>query len=547
MKKIYQLLGTAALVLGFTACTGDFESMNTDPSAVTDCSPAYTLPTVEELVSNVDCTPYQRGDNLYAQMYCQYFANLTQGWTSDRYGYNDGWASPGYWEPYYLALKHLRVLSQTIGNHPEYANYYSMMRIIMAYGTIVTTDNFGDIPYSEAGYGTDGPKYDAQKDIYTAVFKELTEAVNQLKEGATDQAECSENNDLIYSGDVSKWIRFANSLRLRYALRISFIDPETAKKEGEAALQSGVMESTDDLAGVRCTATGSWGVGHPLYVICDWDCFAMSKTFMDYMKKLSSVTDPRMTLWAGQTRGWVNNKGIQSKSFKGEQYEGLPNGLSDDQLLKADADGYKPYAADNVSMPWGLRAFPNWNTAGDRNEVDNNCGTITNIPLKLMAYSEVCFLKAEAALRGWSGADDAKADYEAGIRASFAEARSGVDASLYSTANDDAYMSGSKVAWNDGDTFEQKLEKIITQKWIALYPNGNEAWAECRRTGYPKLNPISSSVDNTINPANNEFVKKIRYTDAERRDNPHATESTLNQNQGDGMNVRVWWDTKRYN
>ena len=164
-----------------------------------------------------------------------------------------------------------------------------------------------------------------------------------------------------------------------------------------------------------------------------------------------------------------------------------------------------------------------------------------------MAYSEVCFLKAEAALRGWSGAGDAKADYEAGIRASFAEARSGVDASLYSTANDDAYMSGSKVAWNDGDTFEQKLEKIITQKWIALYPNGNEAWAECRRTGYPKLNPISSSVDNTINPANNEFVKKIRYTDAERRDNPHATESTLNQNQGDGMNVRVWWDIKRYN
>lgn len=90
------------------------------------------------------------------------------------------------------------------------------------------------------------------------------------------------------------------------------------------------------------------------------------------------------------------------------------------------------------------------------------------------------------------------------------------------------------------------MKKIITQKWIALYPDGFEAWSEFRRTGYPELSPVNQSADASINPAKGEFVKKIRYPDAERRDNPNSTLSTLNQNQGDGMNVRVWWDTKKY-
>ena len=156
-------------------------------------------------------------------------------------------------------------------------------------------------------------------------------------------------------------------------------------------------------------------------------------------------------------------------------------------------------------------------------------------------------VEAEAALRGWSGAGDIKNNYENGIRASLAEERDGVDASLYSTDNDEIYLTTGNVAWSNTDSDEKKLEKIITQKWLALYPNGIEAWAECRRTGYPVLMPISQSDDPAINPGNGEFIKKIRYCDAERRDNKeNATASSLNQGQGDGMNVRVWWDTQRY-
>ena len=122
-----------------------------------------------------------------------------------------------------------------------------------------------------------------------------------------------------------------------------------------------------------------------------------------------------------------------------------------------------------------------------------------------------------------------------------------MDASLYSTGDDETYITTGKVAWVESASDEEKLERIITQKWLSLYPNGIEAWAECRRTGYPKLTPIFQSEEPTINPANGEFIKKIRYCDAEYRDNTGNVEDpSLNQGQGDGMNVRVWWDTNRY-
>ena len=163
---------------------------------------------------------------------------------------------------------------------------------------------------------------------------------------------------------------------------------------------------------------------------------------------------------------------------------------------------------------------------------------------KVMDYSEVCFLKAEAALRGWSGAGDAQANYEAGIQASLDFERSGVDARYYTTANDKTYKTTGKVAWSSETTTDGHFKQIMTQKWLALYPDGNEAWAEFRRTGLPELTPVATSLESTL--PSGTFVKKLRYTDDELRENPNASDKTLNQNQGDGMNVRVWWDTKRY-
>ena len=531
----------AALALGMTSsCTDSFERMNEDPGSLTDVSPAYILPFIQETGSNLDSGPYQRGDNLHSQMYCQYFTNTTAGWTCDRYGYNDGWADPGFWVPYYTVMKHVKIIKDLAAANESYTNYYQMARITEAYCSIGMTDLFGDVPYTEAGIGNATPKYDSQKDIYYDVFNELKEAAETLQKKYAGQEPCGPDNDLLYSGDIDKWVRFANSLRLRYALRLAFIDPDKAKAEGEAALAAGVMQSNDDNAYLRITASGGWG--HPLYMICNWNGFVMSKTMENILKKSSTVPDPRMPLWFGQTVGYVNNKKEPVAGFKGERFQGVPNGRTDVQLGEMDADNYKPNDPNNNSCVYGLQAFPNWNT---KDEVVSN--TVVALPFKVMNYAEVCQLKAEAALRGWKGAGDVKTNYEEGIRSSFAEESANVDKSAFNSGDEETYITTGNVKWNDGDSQEAKLEKIITQKWLAVYPNGIEAWAECRRTGYPKLMTVSQSDDPDIKPANGEFIKKIRYSDAERRENGvHANDASLNQGQGDGQNVRVWWDTKRY-
>lgn len=541
MKQFNKFIGYCALAIPLmTACTDSFDSMNTNPAAALDVSPAYTLPSVIEWATNVDCFAYQVGENLYTQFYAQYFTNTQTGWNTDRYGYNDAWAMAGFWNPYFSALKHLKVLKNEVATHPSYNNIYQMMRIIVAERTAAMTDIYGDMPYSAAALGNDGPAYDAQKDIYYDIFKELTEASDVLHQNLTDQETCTNQQDLIYAGDIQKWRKFANSLRLRYALRLTNIDPAKAKTEGEAALAAGVMSNEDESAMEKIFATAGWG--NPLYMICAWNGFVMSKTMENIFKHESTVVDPRMPMWFGQTQGYLKAvKAGTLATFPGEQFQGVPNGVTDQMLLAKDASGYAQYGFENNSFPWGLQAFPKWNSSGK--DIDN---TVLTLPLKIMGYSEVCFLKAEAAVRGWAGAGNAQTNYENGIRASFAESRAGVDDALYSTANDNTYITTGNVAWNNAAPTATKLKQIITQKWIALYPDGIEAWAEFRRTGYPNLMPVHKSDNPDINPANGEFVKKLRYPDAERRDNPHATASTLNGGKGDGMNVRVWWDTNSH-
>lgn len=526
-------------------CTDRFDSMNTNPGVVSDASLKYILPYVQDVGAHLSCTPYQRADNLYMHFWCQYLTNTLSVFPTDRYGYNDSWSEDGFWIPYYSTLKHAKVAKQTAEEDPTQDNIYQMIRIMEASFTIGMTDVYGDLPYSEAGLGNTTNAYDSQEDIYKDVFNELTEASAALAENKSDQETCTSDNDLMFGGDTQKWIRFANSLRLRYALRIAYINPTLAKQEGEAALAAGVMTSNSDNAYITCAGTSTNGWGHPLYMMSTWQGFTMSSTMEDILKNESTVEDPRMRLWFGQADEYVSAANSGAAALQafidagGEQFSGLPNGMSTTQL------GLAENAATRHSQCWGLQAYPDWN--GQENPTSDALNLTVTLPLKWMTYAEVCFLKAEAALRGWSGAGTAQTNYENGIVASFADERSFLsDASLSPTDNDNTYITTGKVAWSDSDTDEEKLEKIATQKWLALYPNGIEAWAECRRTGYPKLVPVLYSDDESINPANGEFVKKLRYTDSERRENAaNATASTLNNGQGDKSTALVWWDTDR--
>lgn len=528
MKQIAKYISAICLSAGLlSGCTGDFEKMNTNPLAASSASPNLILPKMQDYGFNNNSWEYQVGNNLHANLYAQYFANSATYFNSGRYERNSAWASDGYWKSYYvMLLNHLRKVEETVGAHPEYTNMFQIMRIISAMGASRTTDTFGDIPYTEGATGISNAKFDAQKDIYYDIFKELTEAVSILKSGLPSQLNYG-SEDLFFAGNVQKWIKLANSLRLRYALRLSFVDAEKAKAEGEAALREDLMASNDDNAGVRNAADDE---GHCLFIISYWGEFCMSKTMENMMKKAISIEDPRLPIWFAQTPGWVNGT-------SDVRFQGVPNGLSASQL------GETQHQAVNNSSVWGYSSHPTWNQNEKGSKALQPGGTVEKRMI-LMNYAEVNFLKAEAALRGWAGAGDVATNYKTGIQASFDEARAGVDPALVPTNNDEAYINGGSVKWDNGMDFEGKLEKIITQKWISMYPNGDEAWAEFRRTGYPKLMPIAGSLDPSIGKG--QFIKKLRYVDDEVRTNPNATAPGLNQGQGDGQNVRVWWDTKRY-
>ena len=225
------------LGLSLAACTDNFDSMNQDPMGITNSDPSYVMPYIQEQGAHIASWEYQVGDNLHTNLYAQYFANSASYFNSDNYTYNSGWVTDGFWNNYYSGvLKQVKAVAETVKKLPAYDNIYQTMRIYAASCTAMTTDLFGDIPYSEAATGRSDAKYDSQKDIYAAVFKELTEAAAALNSNKADQAAYKDNQDLIYNGDLKKWVRLANSLRLRYALRLC--GPGSCQARGRGCARS---------------------------------------------------------------------------------------------------------------------------------------------------------------------------------------------------------------------------------------------------------------------------------------------------------------------
>ena len=534
MKKMYKTIIFVISLSRFIGCTNDFEELNSSKFTTNEVNPGFLLfKSIQNGLFSCSTYSYELGDQLHTDLFAQYYGNAQSSFTTDRYLTRTDWIEIGLWSPYYQygVTRRWNVFT-FLDEYPEYSNMYQIFRIIDAIGAQKTTDLFGDIPYSEAGQGIMDPKFDAQKEIYYTLFEELKDAVAQLRSN-TKQKEFTGLQDIMYLGDEDKWIKLANAERLRLALRISFIDPAKAKAEGELALADVSFESNADNASYTVNI-GTDDQGHPLYYISLWGDVTASTFMMNTLESESSVVDPRLTLWFAKTHDYLTGEST-------EPFRGMPNGL-----LASELDG--EYSKDNTSQPWGYYWGTNWNDYKPGDNIPNDPSTelgVSNKPRVVFNYAELCFLKAEAALRGWAGAGDAKTNYENGIRASFAEFRDGVDATKYSTANDEAYINGGNVKYNSGDNFETNLKKIITQKWLAIYPNGQEAWIEFRRTGYPDLIPPAHvDIDNV---KQGEFLKKLPYTDAEKQGNTNALDQSLNQGQGDGEHVRVWWDTNRYN
>jgi hypothetical protein len=465
-----------ALVMATAACDDGLTEVNENPNAPTDVDAQFIFANaVDHSVSRALGANF----NLtLTGLWSQQVAKI-QYIDEDRYELRDATVN-SHWSGFYSGpLVDLRVVEQK-GAEAGRPNQVAAAKIMKAWTFQQMTDVWGDIPYSQALQGraeeaVTTPAYDPQQAIYDSLLDELNAASDMINPAAGTFG----GGDLIYSDDAAAWAKFANSLRLRLAMRMSEADPTTGAAEFQAALADGVFESNADNATLVYAGTPSENPIHENFHEGGRFDHVISATMVDTLK---SYDDPRLAVYA-------------TPAPSDGEYRGMPNGLSNDHGI----------------------VFSTLSRIGDY-------FLAPNAPAVLQSYSEVLFLQAEAAVRGWITADAASL-YYAGIRASM-EQYGISDAKIV------AYLAQPEVVFNPATA----LQQIAVQKWIALYMTGPEAYAEWRRTGFPELTVVPQSSNGDLIPV------RVFYPSSEQSYNLAQLNEAIARNGGDDLNDPVWWD-----
>ncbi|SDE61768.1 SusD/RagB family nutrient-binding outer membrane lipoprotein [Cellulophaga baltica] len=515
MKKTLLIICSLVLAL---SCTEDFETVNTNPNYATTAEPELLLPGVQREMA------YNWGDQGWEEGFTvvQYAARL-QFTSGDTYN----WSPTN--DPYDNAYASLRdvenIINATIDNE-EAQNYYGVALVMKSWIYSYVTDAYGDVPYSEATNGIeDGnvtPVFDAQSAIYTGMLADL-ETANTVLTNADNIS-----GDIFYDGDIVKWRKFANSLRLRLLMRISDVDNATAVA-GMTQITSNpsmypIFESNDDMALVQWNSDNP----QPKYDTRSgsFDEVRLSLTLETRLKELE---DNRLYVFAQPTTN--SGMGIFSEDF--DDYVGMPNGLDDEAALGYSPTGNTDESGSNFISRLGiLLACYACNTT---EASDTASQTI------IMSYSELQFILAEAAERGFISSGDAATYYENGIRASFVYYTERVAAGGWSDianamqATDlDAYVTQEKVAYAGTD--DERLAKIALQKWISLFYTGFEGWSDWRRTNMPEVIPGLDAANDGLVPVRFQYPNDVKSTNSENYN------AAVQRMGADNINTKLWWD-----
>ena len=550
MKKFKIFLktyGSAALLCSIVlviSCTDKFDEINTNKNALADLQTSqlpFLFSAAQQQGTNSGWN-YQIAQNLFHDQYCQYFANSTTYFPSDRLVIRMDWIG-ALWSPLYTStMPQLLTLMEKFD--PSSAEY-ALANIWWVVAFQRVTDSWGPIPYFKAGQPGTGVPYDPQDLIYDDFFKRLDDAVTALK-GKTGETPYG-NFDLIYGGDVNKWIKFANTLRLRLAVRISKVDPARAKTEAEAAVASGVMTtSPSDDALVKKSVKG--GDINGLSVM-DWNEFRMSSSMESVLK---GYDDPRMPVYFNPTLNSIKkNQAANGGTYNPNdlanplEYHGMRNGLSSAQMAL-------PLNNADATSRHGDR----WNSASaDKQFLGKTYPAGWSVPVNVMAAAEAYFLRAEGVLLGWNmGGGTAKSYYEAGITESMKQwgitDAAVISAYINNTNTPIAPMDAlNSPALTDvpvlfGSTVDVQKEQITLQKWLALYPDGNEGWADLRRSGALKLYPVANSDNPELPDPTTQTIRRINFMLSEKQTNAIEVEKAipLLGTGGDKITTPLWWD-----
>ncbi len=481
----------AVLLLTFflAACTGDFDAINTNPNNPVSVGPQYLLPAGIE--SSIDRywghrNRFERINIDAAELYVRHLTRNIYSNEGDDYTVSQALLANN-WQGFYTDglsnFQRIITITGPEGTAPN-TNYEGVALVMRSWVFSLLTDMFGAIPYSEAIMGTSPepiykPTYDSQEEVYAGLLEDLKQANEKLTVGGPSIA-----GDVLYAGNIVKWKKFANSLRLRLANRQASKKPEASKAVFAEILGNPqlypIFESNADHAQLNCTtvlpSNNEWNQILVQGGRTDWN---ISKTLAD---KLNELGDTRITVFANP-----NVNGV---------YEGHANGLPD-----AIATLYL-----STSSPIGsyfLRA---------------------DAPEVVMTYAELNFILAEAVLDG-EITGDAAAFFQKGITASFGQ---------YGLTVPEAYFSKVGLVTR---------EKVLEQKWISLYGQGIEAWTELRRTGLPDFPPHDPRA---VLQNDGILPTKFAYPNTEFSLNEENVRQgiALNNASENDMKTKLWWSER---
>lgn len=505
---------------------------------------------------------YQITTNLSHDIYAGYVANNQpkHAKKSPDYGYADGWSGRRWAHFYDDRSSEYRTLLRAFkfNTTPQrYKNMFYVTRIYYAFLALANTDTYGAMPfkvYVQARIPeTNNVTYNTQAEVYDCMFRMLEQAVDSIQPDDASQYNVGKE-DICYFGDLHKWLRFANTLRLRMALRISNVDPVRAKKEGEAALnnQYGLMESNADnmqtvpkYAPVDMGGMDEGGSENGL-TMCSIRYNGESVMSWDLEQYYRNLSTGGGTYIIRKSRREFEEKTIDPRClvswFRGNMSQNMI--ASATESVREDFKGCKRGTqAPEISMSTLTYSLVRCQPKPLSKKLDPKYWFNDARPTVWLGYSESLFLKAEAALRGWTGKDltlSTENYFRAGVKVS-------MDYYQIDKAQASSYTDGLKV-WKEGvfasGDKERILEAIITQKWMAVFPNGNEGWAEFRRTDYPVLaNQLSNMSGGDVPEGKN--IKRIFYPNSEGSNKYFASHEDLKRANSQGK--RLWWDVQDTN
>jgi hypothetical protein len=474
--KYTTLLLSGALLLTVVSCKKNLEEINQNPNASQTAQPDYLL--TGAIKSTAD-TYWGTANNMDASLlFVQYWAKI-QYTDPDRYIYTNTSFQELWTVGYGKSIINLNQIIK-LADAQANPNYKGVALVLRSWVFALLTDNYGDIPYTQAANIKEHltPAYDKQKDVYFAILEDLKTAQASLNASGKTIA-----GDVIYNNNISLWKKFANSLRLRIALRIADREPEIAKQV-LADIQSegsGYISANNETAQLVYLASPNQ---NPISNLFDTrDDYRISKTIVD---KLFALNDPRLPVYASKTQDATPNS-----------YVGIPNGL-----LVGDASNL---GFTKTSKPGTYFLAP-------------------NAPAVIISYAEVLFDRAEAAARGFT-TENAADLYKQGVTASLKQY--GIADAAIAT-----YTALPAVQY-DPANFKKSIGE---QKWLALFGQGLEAFAEWRRLDYPQLAP---AVAGTLN---GKLPMRFIYPGTEQSLNGANYKAAVASQGADVLTTKLWFD-----